>query len=289
VGFNKDGATVKASVRPLKLTGVRPLWGLEFAASANSDRKSSSVGVSYRFEYRWLFEHAFAQEIQGEFERLSAACLAGTLNAACKAGANGKVDTTSTVDRELVVASHYNMFTLLPVLTVGSEVGFFLNDPTKAAQSVNSSQSVVAKLDWRLGVMLEFASTLAFSRERATLESKNDYAAMRSTSASLVWVLPWLVGADYYDKEYLSTQFQRGVGIGGAITLKNCLEGGTSIVACKDGVLSNRFFGAILDLRLSKDIRPRFTFGERLYEVNGRVPSSLAGFEFNLLLAAVLN
>lgn len=277
---SKDGTAVQAAFKPFRLTGFRPLWGLDLGAAA-APGKPTVLSTAYRFEYRWLFPSLVAEQLQ---ERAVAICDA-ELDKHPDLTGKGLTDAVANgLNRE----TNSMWFALLPVLTIEADFGFFAIDSTKKFdQRTPGSQSLTLKLDWRLETILEVTATGALSRERVSSDVAQDYASYRSASGSVVVIVPHLLGATYGDETYRITLFQRGMGFGGAVSFKKCMENLAGSTNC--GAVRDRYAGGILDIRLSPSVRPRLTVGWHGYDLpttSGTISAS--GVEIGVQIATAL-
>ena len=234
------------TIAPLKPTTARPLWGLQFTAANDSGSNLTTFGVAYRAEWRWL--------------------LAGCYASAFSSAYDDWVQSGNTNEGALFKAFDRKLINLLPVVSVGASVSVFAIDLEKENHHMVAERSASAQLAWRFGPYVQADLTGAIGGKRPAVDQR-EYASIRSASATLVFLVPSLVGLDYYDPGFSegTSLYQRGIGLGGTLEYKKCDEDGADRGLCPDGILRSLFVGAVVDLRIAKDIAPRFILGRRAF------------------------
>jgi hypothetical protein len=234
------------TVAPFKLTSVRPVWGLQFSAANDSGTGLSTFGAAYRAEWRWLLAGCYSRAFDEAYDEVD------------KSSDRTERNLLKTLDRKPI--------NLIPVLSVGGNIAVFPVDLEKDNQHAVAEQNVTLQLAWRFGTYAQADVTGSVGRKRLAVD-QDEFAATRGASATTVVLVPQLLGLTYYDSGYLESAslFQRGIGLGGTIEYKKCAEGGDDRALCPDGIHKSTFVGVVLDLRVAKDIAPRFIFGQRRF------------------------
>lgn len=242
------------TVAPFKLSArALPLWGLQFTAANDSGSGLSTFGVAYRAEWRWLFPCWHASSFAQAYGEASAKVANGSEKA-----------IEPAIFREL----DWKLINLIPVLSVGANLGVFPVDLEKENNHAVAEQNLSVQLGWHLGPYLQADAAATMGRKRLAVDQEK-VAGTRGASATLVYLAPWLLGLTYYDDGYRESAnpslFQRGIGLGVTVEYKVCTEDGDDRALCPDAILKSLLLGVVIDLKVAKDIAPRFIVGRRTF------------------------
>jgi hypothetical protein len=304
VSASADSTTTRLAARPGRVLtpNDRRSWGTELTGTYRSDKATLGVGAFYRFEYRWLADGAYANAARSitaptlncnahlgqcrdqcttQNKACDASCDTGTSQAQiaqCKAQCTiqndacidpcdiAKTKCSLKEDTEMLKEISMMWWNTLPVLTLGGEAAWFSVDSEKNTQNHLAQVQGIAKVDWRIGVYLEAAGTLAFGRETAATDAARDPVEFVSTSGSVVFLLPALLATNYWNEQYAKSLYQAGIAIGPTITFKKCLAPSEDVRNCGAKATvsqSSLFLGGLVDFRVIPSISPRLTVGWR--------------------------
>lgn len=174
------------------------------------------------------------------------------------------------VDRGIMRRLDYGWYSFLPTLYFGGLVGFFPANFGGMHSEGLARDGFAAELSGRATVLFEYR--LAFSRYEARPSPVDDTAAMATgdqsrlglvyeVSTSAVVVLPWLVGTHDHDEYWLREGMQRGIGVGFYANWLGCEPSAPG--GCADNLADSLSVGGLIDLRVTKEIRPRLRLGVR--------------------------
>jgi hypothetical protein len=314
LGVDKDGTTTTLTARPLRLlekSQARWAWGFQLLASANSKTYTTTLGASYSFVPRWLAPVAgeeriheiqceLVQELFNKHEDLGVTLDAERCVLDRPPNPNEHVAKTldaahDEIDRKRTRRIWLSGFDLVPVFTLGYNVGLFAPDLTKDDQDTLASHQGKVDVQWHIGTYFTATGAVTLARKRADAEPNTPWVSTVQTGATAVFTIPELMGTRHYDDVFLETGFQRGIGLGGGFSYSQCFRSGMGVADCPDARLFETYFGGIVDIRASSKLIPRLQLGGRKFEALVTDEMGMAStanntaFEAKLLLTFALS
>jgi hypothetical protein len=233
LGVTDLGSTTIGILPFRRLPDALPAWGVQAQLGFDGINAAAVAGLGYRFDPRWLFHDAYGEEA-------------------------ARVDASTPAGRWLL---HRHWIALLPAVTISDGVGVAVGDPHLISGDPSPSlQLLRVNLSWRLGVLVEAELTAAETWRR--VQSGLPWSETPSASASLLVILPWLVGTRPYDAQYLSSGLQRGIAVGPIALVERCVQRDAPGTLC-GSVLEEEALEGALEFRLAPGIRPRIEIGRR--------------------------
>lgn len=249
VSASEKGTVTSISSSPFRLiNGGRGLWGATISASHDSGTNRTTLGVGYTFRPRWLL----ASKQSALSERALEVHDCKQKPKTCIADAIRYIETRGV--------------NLYPVPSLSANWSTFAPNTAVTGQQTYAGYQLKGSLDWRYGSWVLASAVGTIGESRANDEAGTPLVGKRTLSLTATTVFPQLLGAGHYDANFLENQYQQGIGLGFTVSHTACTEDEASRANCPDGVLSDLLFGAVIDLRLTSSLAPRFVIGRRTFE-----------------------
>lgn len=252
---SEKGTVTTVSSSPFRITDVRPLWGVSLSASNDAASARTTLGVGYTARWRWILEDCQVRAA----EQAAEDAYARTLTPDQQRDPDARA-------RLLLEELDAEPISLVPVPSLSYYASAFAPNSTVTDQETFAGHVLKGSLEWQYGSRLIAAATGSIGTTRAEDVADTPLVGKRTASLTVTTVVPQLLGTRRYDDYYLENQFQRGIGLGFTISYSACAEPDDSREDCPEGLLSDTLIGAVVDLRVTSSLAPRFIIGRRSFE-----------------------